>query len=310
MANEILKKENYFHKCKFCKVFAASSKAPSGYTYHAHEFMQIWYVDRGRCQHFVEDQVYSLDVGDCFMIPPNLEHKTFLLPDSSVICCDFALDTVLNCSDSQENSYSELSMMKVLCFLQESKSQLPCFRFQQKTRRRVEQLMHELLEEYEQGSAYYQEVLRIKIRELILLFMREFESSPNNIRADQIYEKYKALMADAIRYIDANYSENLTLGDVCKHFAISKTYFCHLFKLITGKTFTEYLTERRVQAAMSLLEDHSQSITEISDKLGFSNTSYFSKIFKKYTGRLPKEYRKERSKSPNPAIGEGTKKEP
>ena len=306
MANEFLKKENYFHKCKFCKVFAASSKVPSGYTYHAHEFMQIWYVDRGRCQHFVEDQVYSLDVGDCFMIPPNLEHKTFLPPDSSVICCDFALDTVLNCGDAQENSYSELSMMKVLCFLQESQSQLPCFRFQQKTRRRVEQLMHELLEEYEQGSAYYQEVLRIKIRELILLFMREFESSPNNFRADQIYEKYKALMTDAIRYIDANYSENLTLGDVCKHFAISKTYFCHLFKLITGKTFTEYLTECRVQAAMSLLEDHSQSITEISDKLGFSNTSYFSKIFKKYTGRLPKEYRKERSKSSKSVIGDST----
>lgn len=297
MANEILKKENYFHKCKFCKVFSASSKAPSGFEYHAHEFMQIWYVDRGKCEHYVEDKIYSLDVGDCFLIPPNMAHKTLLLPDSNAICCDFSLETVFGACDPQENGYSELSMMKVLCFLQESKTQLPCFRFQQKTRRRVEQLMHELLEEYEQSSAYYQEVLRIKIRELIFLFMREFESSPDNVRADQIYEKYKTLMMEAIRYIDANYGENLTLGDVCKHFAISKTYFCHLFKLITGKTFTEYLTELRVQEAKNLLEDHSQSITEISEKLGFSNTSYFSKIFKKYTGRLPKEYRKERSKS-------------
>lgn len=295
MTNTLMKKEAFFKKCRFCKVFSVSSAAPSGYDVHRHEFMQIWYVLRGRCEHYVEGKKYSLDVGDTFLIPPNLEHKTLVQSDTVVICCDFALETVLPPSDAIDEGRSELSMMKVLCFLEESKDQLPCFRFQQKTRRRVERLMQELLEEYEQGGNYYQEILRIKIRELIFLFMREFETAPEHIRADLIYEKYKTLMAEAIRYIDANYSENLTLSDICKQFAISKTYFCHLFKLITEKTFTEYLTDLRIRAAMNLLEDHSLSITEISEKLGFSNTSYFSKIFKKHTGSLPKEYRKERS---------------
>ncbi|MBQ8579103.1 MAG: helix-turn-helix domain-containing protein [Oscillospiraceae bacterium] len=298
MENEIYKKEQFFHKCSFCKVFAVSDAAPSGYLFHAHEFVQVWYLLRGKCEHYVGDQVFSLDVGDSFLIPPNVSHKTILQPDTSVICCDFDPKTVL-ALESPEDTETELSLLKVMRFLEESREELPRFRFQQKTRRRVERLMQEMLEEYDQGSFYFEDVLRIKIRELLFLFMREFASTPVRIRDDQIYEKYKSLMAEAIRYIDENYCENLTLSDVCKNFAISKTYFCHLFKLMTEKTFTEYLTDLRIRAAMTMLEDHSRSITEISEKLGFSNTSYFSKIFKKYTGCLPKEYRKERSKRRN-----------
>ena len=292
MSNEIYKKERFFHKCGFCKVFEVVDTAPSGSMFHAHEFVQIWYVRRGRCEHFVGDQVYHLDVGDSFLVSPNMTHKTLLLPDTSVICCDFDPAAVLAVSVPNQEIDTELSLGKVMDFLAESRDELPCFRFQQKTRRRVERLMQELLDEYEEGSCYFEDVLRIKIRELLLLFMREFALVPEHVRADQVYEKYKMLMAKAIRYIDENFCENLTLGGVCKHFAISKTYFCHLFKLITGKTFTEYLTDLRIRTAMAMLEDQSLSITEISEKLGFSNTSYFSKIFKKYTGCLPKEYRK------------------
>ena len=291
MENEIYRNAHFFHKCSFCKVFEADDSTPSGSAFHGHEFVQIWYVRRGRCEHFVGGEVYYLDVGDSFLIPPNVYHKTLLQPDTSVICCDFDVAAVLAASMPEEGE-TELTLAKVQAFLEESREELPCFRFQQKTRRRVERLMQELLDEYEEGSRYFEDVLRIKIRELLLLFMREFVSVPERMRADQIYEKYKMLMASAIRYIDENFCDNLTLGGVCKHFAISKTYFCHLFKLITGKTFTEYLTDLRIRAAMVMLEDPSLSITEISEKLGFSNTSYFSKIFKKYTGCLPKEYRK------------------
>lgn len=294
MENEIYKKEQFFHRCSFCKVFAASDVSPSGHMPHAHEFMQVWYVLRGQCEHHVGERIYCLDVGDSFLIPPNVIHRTVLQPASHVICCDFDPACVL-ASPLPEDSDTHLSMVKVMCFLEESRAELPRVRFQQNTRRRVERLMLEMLEEYGQGSFYFEEVLRMKIRELLLLFMREFASTPDQIRSDQIYEKYKALMAEAIRYIDENYCESLTLGDVCRQFAISKTYFCHLFKLMTGKTFTEYQTDLRIGAAMTMLEDHSRSIAEISEKLGFSNTSYFSRLFKKYTGCLPKEYRKERS---------------
>ena len=294
MDKEIYTKEHFFHRCSFCKVFEVSDSRPSGYMHHEHEFMQIWYVRRGRCEHFVGGKVYHLDVGDSFLIPPNVAHKVLLQPDTSVICCDFDPQAVLAGGLPEEERDTELSRGKVMGFLEESRETLPCFRFRQKTGRRVERLMQELLDEYEEGSCYFEDVLRIKIRELLLLFMREFASAPERIRTDQVYEKYKTLMADAIGYIDKNYCDNLTLGEVCKHFAISKTYFCHLFKLITGKTFTEYLTELRIRAAMVMLEDPNLSITEIGEKLGFSNTSYFSKIFKRQTGCLPKEYRKKR----------------
>lgn len=292
MRNEIYKKERFFHKCTFCNVFEVDDKTPSGAMFHSHEFVQIWYVRRGRCEHFVGEQVYHLDVGDSFIVPPNVVHKTLLQPDTSVICCDFDPAGVLCVLAPKEGSDAELTLERAQAFLNESREELLCVRFRQKSRRRVERLMQELLDEYEEESCYFENVLKIKIRELLLLFMREFALLPEHARADQTYEKYKVLMTDAIRYIDENFCDNLTLGGVCKRFAISKTYFCHLCKLITGKTFTEYLTDLRIRAAMSMLEDQSLSITEVSEKLGFSSTSYFSKIFKRYTGCLPKEYRK------------------
>ena len=185
MENEIYKKEQFFHKCSFCKVFAVSDAAPSGSMFHAHEFVQVWYVLRGKCEHHVGEQVYSLDVGDSFLIPPHVAHKILLHPDTRVICCDFDPEKVL---DAAGEASTELSLAKVMGFLDRSREELPRFRFQQKTRRRMERLVQEMLEEYEQGTFYFEDVLRIKIRELLLLFMREFASAPDRIRADQIYE--------------------------------------------------------------------------------------------------------------------------
>lgn len=295
--SSVVKRETCFRKCKFCKVALISDKAPSGYQSHAHDYWQIWYVARGKCEHYVGDQVYNLNVGDSFLIPAGVTHKTLLLKDTSVICCDFAPEAVFGEDHAPQSAEGERSAEKVLCFLQNINGQLPLVRFQQNTRRRVEQLMKDLLDEYEQGDHYYEDVLRLKIRELIFLLMREFVSATDDTQINQIYEKYKTLMSEAIRYIDENYYEDISLSDVCKRFAISKTYFCHLFKLMTAQTFAEYLTKQRIEAAMILLEDQSQSISEISEKLGFSNSSYFSKIFKKHTGSLPKEYRKKHGNS-------------
>lgn len=289
-----MRREVYFRKCSFCNVFEATDKRPSGVLPHSHDYTQIWYVTRGKCEHYVEGQLYVMAAGDTFLIPPKVEHKTVLCPDSAVISCELSLSAVLpDARDAQEKDLrSYLDLMSIMNFLQDSKSRWPRFMFRAEVRPKVDQLMWDILREFREEKPCYQDMLRVKIQELLLLFIREFIVSPDYRTADAIYERNRPLMEKAIQYIDRHYAEPLMLEDVCKISTLSKTYFCYLFKLMTEKTFVEYVTECRIREALRLLDNPDYSIQAVSDMLGFNDAANFSRTFKKQVGLSPRGYRK------------------
>jgi AraC-like DNA-binding protein len=75
---------------------------------------------------------------------------------------------------------------------------------------------------------------------------------------------------------------------------MSKTYFCYIFKSLTGKTFTEFCTELRIHKAIELLNTTDMPITEICFNVGYNDVTHFCRTFKKTVGISPKLYRKAR----------------
>ena len=69
--------------------------------------------------------------------------------------------------------------------------------------------------------------------------------------------------------------------------------FCRYFKMVTNKTFTQFVNEYRLVRASRLLAEQSMSITEVCFESGFNNFSHFNKKFKAFTGQTPSAYRKE-----------------
>lgn len=98
-------------------------------------------------------------------------------------------------------------------------------------------------------------------------------------------------MEKAKEYIRENFQKDLTLDEVSKVVDISPYYFSKLFKQETGENFIEYLTKVRMKNAEELLKDSDYSIKEICVASGYSDPNYFSRIFKKYEGVTPSEYR-------------------
>ena len=93
-------------------------------------------------------------------------------------------------------------------------------------------------------------------------------------------------------YIAAHYQEeSLAIKDISQHVFLSSSYICTLFKNETGKTLNQYITDYRVEQAKKLLVDPRNKITDISARVGYSDGSYFGKIFKKQVGVSPSEYR-------------------
>lgn len=93
------------------------------------------------------------------------------------------------------------------------------------------------------------------------------------------------------RYVEANYPGSFSLDDVSDEVGISKQYICQLIKQQYNITFIDYLNQYRIDQAKRFLESGPMKISEVYAKVGFNSYSYFSKVFKKYTGLVPSEYR-------------------
>lgn len=105
---------------------------------------------------------------------------------------------------------------------------------------------------------------------------------------------YCRTVEESLALIEAKYNENLSLEEICAEVAVSKSYFCYLFKRETGMSVWNYLTVVRLQHAKELLESTDLKSYEIAFKVGYDNPSYFSKLFKKYENMTPNEYREGR----------------
>jgi AraC-like DNA-binding protein len=85
----------------------------------------------------------------------------------------------------------------------------------------------------------------------------------------------------AIRYIEYNYMNGLSVSDVCVFLSIDRTYFYRIFKKYTGMAPEQYIINYKIKKAIELIRQSDLSILEISNSVGISDQYYFSKIFKK-----------------------------
>jgi len=96
-----------------------------------------------------------------------------------------------------------------------------------------------------------------------------------------------------IMYINDELENDLTVESIANNFHISTSHLSRIFREHVGITLVEYLNVRRVEESQYYLRHTNKSITSISDQFHFCNQSYFTRIFKKYTGVTPKHFRDE-----------------
>ena len=104
-----------------------------------------------------------------------------------------------------------------------------------------------------------------------------------------IGSRKEELARKLVEYVDQHCSAPLSVRSACQSLGFSESYVCHTFREITGQTLTEYINCRRCAQAQQMLKSGVCNVSEAALQCGFTNLSYFSKIYRAVIGHLPKE---------------------
>ena len=93
--------------------------------------------------------------------------------------------------------------------------------------------------------------------------------------------------------VDSDLTADLSLKHLSKLLSINASYLSSLFKKETGKTLTEFITQKRMQQAAFLLRTTQLQVQTVAQHCGIYDVNYFTKMFKKFSGQTPKEFREQ-----------------
>ena len=113
----------------------------------------------------------------------------------------------------------------------------------------------------------------------------------------EIFEESRVIYKDnvvmqACQYVIEHIDEEISLVTISETLSISKNYFCSLFKKETGENFLSFVTRMKMRRAQFLLREENLRVYEVCDLLGYTDTTYFTRLFKKYSNMTPNEYKK------------------
>ena len=97
------------------------------------------------------------------------------------------------------------------------------------------------------------------------------------------------------RYVSCHLYQKISLDEISAYAGINKTYFCLFFKKHYGMSFTDYLNQKRMEMASAMLLKPDSSIAEVAVACGYPTVTYFNRIFRKYKGVTPTEFRKSKT---------------
>lgn len=239
---------------------------PIMYPLHWHEHMELLYSPDGDFKITTGGESFTAKKEDLVIINPNELHSTNRIDNSTLYC--------LRVSPS---FFSDIDFDNTL-FLTHIKNDA-----------NIKEYIEKLFTE----NNFPREGSDTKIKGLSYMLMTRLIRNYKVKNPDILKKKKKQLKISSIlSYISTYHAQNLTTAELAKQFYLSEYYFCHFFKSETGMSPITYINKVRAEKAAVFLRTTDLPVSEIALLVGFNDSNYFSKIFKKYMGMTPREHRK------------------
>ena len=241
---------------------------------HWHEYVEILYLIRGQFSAIVQATEYQLNEGDLIIINSGDLHMT------RSNTCTYLL---LQISASQMRQYlPDFDTMRFDTIIPCSEQSAP-----------LRALLSEMNEIRQNPSDSYQLLFTSRLYEFLYHLCRSYS---HQIPSASLTGSQRDLqrVTHVMNWVKVHYPEPLSLETAADSLALSKEYFCRLFKKYTGQTFLEYLNDVRTMHLYEDLQNSDETITVLMEKNGLSNYKIFMRTFKKLYGSTPQKMRSNR----------------
>ena len=238
---------------------------------HSHAFTELFYVRDGRGEFLLEDKIYPISKDDLIIVNPHITHTEIS-------------------KGTPPLSYFTVGVEGV-CFSFNDQKEYRIFNCRKKE---ADLLFYfnSLFQELDKQSEGYEKICNYLLHILILQLQR-ITDSPFELITAQHPSKECAYIK---RYLDSNYSENITLDHLSALSHLNKYYLSHEFTKYYGISPINYLSRKRIDVCKELLENTDYGISDIAHLVGFSSQSYLSQSFRKSCGMTAGTYRKLKKK--------------
>ena len=255
-------------------IYRQCGKDPLYKTWHALKEHLFLYVHSGSGNIVSTEQVFHIKKGALVFIAADTNHYT--MPDEPKVY----ERSKLIIPPSSINKVLELLGEKN-CFKKFSDKAIVYAEIEEAAQKEIEAVFNEISI---CNTDDEQELILLSCCIKLLFYLNKYSKASTSIAI--------GIMGKAIDYISKNISSDIDIDSICSVVGISKYYFCRQFKKHTGMTVMNYILKTRIILAKSDLEKTNLSITEISERYGFSSASYFCRIFKEAENCSPLQYRK------------------
>jgi len=246
---------------------------------HIHDCYEVYFSISGGKQFLIDNQVYDIAPGDLFLINQYDSHYLTQIDKELHERIVIMIDPEYMRSISTEETNLDA------CFQNRSDHFSHKVSLTQEQQGRFLYFINKLVT----SNGYGHDLLeRATFTELFVMINKIVADRENNTEAEKP-STYNEQVDSILSYLNNNLQYPVSIGDLSRHFYISESYICRIFKAATGTTINKYMTARRISIAKSLLAE-GIGVSEVCERCGFSDYSNFLKAFTKSVGISPKKY--------------------
>ncbi|WP_378956695.1 AraC family transcriptional regulator [Pelosinus sp. sgz500959] len=250
---------------------------------HWHEEFQILYFEQGEALIHCNSHPYKLKPGNLMIINSNEIHYGETLCQHLVY---YIIKVDLNFLLSSHIDFCQTNYITPL--LQ------GLIRFQNHITHNDQLSDHiqQIVKEYRQQKTGCELAIKAHLYNILVLLLRHYQQELFKKTMHDRQQKNMHQLRTVLQYVDQHYNENITLNQLANLSNMSSQHFCRVFKNTTGKRPMDYINYLRINKAVTLLSTSDFNISEIAMAVGFDDSNYFSRLFKKYQNISPSAMRK------------------
>lgn len=237
---------------------------------HCHSCYQMYYILKGEATFVINEEVFKVGIGSCFIIPELAKHKMLPLNEDGLFCYEikfnindnFLKEHLLTTPKPINDSVIINNLLTYIVGNRTSRNE--------QNIKDIEYILTTLVLSFFIRNIYYEDKDSTRI----------------------LTNGYNDITRTVLLYIEKNFSYNFSLQILGNRINYNKNYLCYIFKKDTGISIVNYLNFIRIRQSIIFFAFYSQDVQTTSLSVGFSNLSHFSRTFRSFVGISPRNFRR------------------